>query len=212
LAVSFAALALPETGVHGRALLDALIACAVATALIAIFFNQIVKLLPNLDLPRRLRGIAQPKGFFTLLCLLVIVTFLLDYSARVSPGTSLVGSYLTQDQQSQPAPFVPTHARIRFPEGSNGGVTNGKQENVWFWTTINTGAIMGEEKSVFERSYILIIFSRSTAFPDQLLIYPSGGGGRVIPPHAVAQMDERFAEIVFYGSLSGFDLDITNVK
>ena len=113
----------------------------------------------------------------------------------------------TNERQSETLPLVPTHARIRFPEGSN-GVANGKQENIWFWNIINTGAV-GPGKFVFERTYILIIFSKPTSFP-QLFIYQTGGGGREIPRFDIAQLDERIAEIVFYGSLSGFDLDITN--
>jgi hypothetical protein len=89
-----------------------------------------------------------------------------------------------------------------------------KQENVSFWSTINTGSVTGKtpENAVrFERTIISIIFSEPTDFP-KLFVYSSGEKGHPIPEYTIVNLDERFAQIMFYGGLSGFDVDITNVQ
>jgi hypothetical protein len=206
----FAQLAMGEAGVHGETYLRLLIGGGVACALLAMFFDRISSRLPSLNLPNKLQLLARPRAFLALLVTFAAITWLLDYQARVTV-TSVPGGSYAAERQPETLPLIPTHARIAFPEGTKRGNANGTQENVWYWNTINTGAIMGEEKYVFERTYILIVFSKPTSAP-QLFIYPTSHNDRSIPHYDIAELNERFAQIIFYGNLSGFDIDITNEK
>jgi hypothetical protein len=64
---------------------------------------------------------------------------------------------------------------------------------------------------VFERTFITVVFSEQTEVP-QLYIYQVGSGDRTIPKYDIISSDERFAQIEFFGNLSGLDIDITNMQ
>jgi hypothetical protein len=213
IAVALGQVAIGETGMHGLPLLIVSSAFAVLAALLAIFFDRIANWYPKLELRRRLRVLGEPKAYFVLFCVIIAGSWVMEVSAKVTAAIAPSGSYVTPQSRERNFSIIPTHARLRFPEGAGVAEANGKQENIWSWSSLRMegGAMVPTgRRPMFDQWLISLVFMDQTAVP-QLFVH-SGGGGRPLPPYDVIHADPRQAQIMFRGDLAGFDIDITNVQ
>jgi hypothetical protein len=129
--------------------------------------------------------------------------------ATIVPG----GSYQTPQQKAQTFPTVPTHARLRFPIGTDQAQAVGTQENIWSWNTVATVARLGGPSGgMMTKEWTVVMVFLEPTQVAQFYVHSTNITGRPIPRYSLSHVDPRSATLVFLDDLAGFDLDITNVQ
>ena len=207
-ALTAAHLALNESGLHGQWLLDTLLGIFAALAFISIFFNQLAVAAPRL--PIVLRQYIGAPAFFLLFFGAATAGWWLDYGARITATATPGGVYQAPQLTGAPdnLPFIPTHARLQFPIGSDQAAPVGVQDNIWRWNTVGVHT-NGPAAASLEVWIVVLTFDKPTK-AEKITVHTIEGPGRALPRYNVIGLDSRTATILFNGDLTGFTLDITN--